>query len=60
MKNEKKVGIEKTKNLNIRLPFDLWRFLRHKSTEKETSMNNLIISYLEKDKNKLEKRLTGE
>jgi hypothetical protein len=41
-----------------RLPKELWKFLKNKSTEKEMSMNDIIIALIIKYKKSLEKSLT--
>lgn len=46
------------KATSIRLPKDLWLFLKRRSSEREMNANQLIIELLTKYKNKCEKRLT--
>ena len=49
---------EELKIITVRLKIDEWKFLRNKSTELQKSINWLIKKYVEKDKKKMEKRLT--
>lgn len=49
--------MEKTKAFNIRLPKNLWEFLRKRSTDKEKSMNAILMELIEKHKNRVEKRV---
>lgn len=35
------------KAFNIRLPKEIWAFVKHKAIERDTSMNDLIISLIE-------------
>jgi|HubBroStandDraft_3_1064219.scaffolds.fasta_scaffold378296_1 predicted HicB family RNase H-like nuclease len=46
------------KNFSIRLPKEIWTFLRNESTEQEISMNNIIVNCIEKLKKKRERELT--
>ena len=48
------------KAFQIRLPREMWIFLKHKSMDKNTSMNGLIMKYIEKDMKRIkEKSLKG-
>lgn len=47
------------KSFNVRLPRDIWAFLKKESCEKETSMTNIIADCLDKYKQKCEKKLTS-
>lgn len=46
-----------TKAFNVRLPRHIWVFLRNQSTERDKSLNSLILELIEKDKKRLEKKL---
>lgn len=46
------------KTLSIRIPKEIWIFLKSQSTRKEKTMNALIVACLKKYKKKLEKVLT--
>jgi len=46
------------KALNIRLPKELWSFAKKKGTDREMSMNQIIIELLNKYKKKCENKLT--
>lgn len=46
------------KSFQIRLPKDLWTFLKKQSMEQEKAMNVLIIESLQKMKKSLENKLT--
>ncbi len=48
--------MEKTKAFNIRIPKHLWEFLRKRSTDKEKSMNSILMDLLEKHMKQIEKR----
>lgn len=37
------------KAMNIRLPKEMWVFLREKSLKTESSMNGIILKYIEND-----------
>lgn len=50
---------KKQKTFNVRVPVELWKFLKRLSMEKEVSMNSLIIESLAKMKKKYEKLLTS-
>jgi hypothetical protein len=54
MKQKKYEG----KKFTIRLPKDLWVWLKHKSVEQEESMQEIIVRRVQKYKNKFEKCLT--
>lgn len=49
-----------TKVLTIRMPKELWYFLRKTSLEKEISMNEIVLRCLNKYKEKKEKLLTDD
>ena len=51
---EKKVH----KVINLRLPKELWLFIKHQSIREERSVNKIMCSYIEKDQKKFEKKLT--
>lgn len=52
--------MEEIKAFNIRLSRDLWKFLKKDSIDQEMSMNQIIITCLEKYKlEKRKKKLTG-
>lgn len=44
------------KALNIRIPKELWVFLKVESTKKETSMNSIIELCVKRHKERLDKR----
>lgn len=46
------------KAFNIRIPKDMWVFLKKKSIDQEKAMNAIVIDCLEKYKKKCEKKLT--
>lgn len=48
------------KNLIIRLPKDMWTFLRMNSFKQEESMNAIVLRCLEKYRKKIESKLTTE
>lgn len=52
MKNDKKV-----KTFVVRLPRDLWLFLRKHSVDIECSMNKIILECMDSYKEKNEKKL---
>lgn len=47
------------KAFQIRLPKEIWAFLKKKSVDRELSMNQMIIECLTKYKNKSENKLTS-
>ena len=53
MKNDTK----DIKALNIRIPKDLWVFLRKAALDQETSMNEIIIRCVEKYRKKIENKV---
>ena len=52
--------IEELKSYNIRIPKDMWLFLKYNSLEKEESMNSIINKLLIKYKKRIENKLTNE
>jgi hypothetical protein len=50
--------MEKIKTMNIRLPFNDWKFLRQISTDKEISINKIICDRIMEMRKKHEKQLT--
>ena len=55
---KKERDMNKIKLTNVRLPMYLWLFVKQKSSEHETSVNNIVKTLLEKYKNKCEKSET--
>lgn len=53
-KNEKKSAKSVIKTMNIRIPKDLWGFLKQASVDQEVSMNMIINKCLTKYKNKFD------
>lgn len=51
---------QKMKTFNVRMPKDLWAFLKKKGVDRETSLNNIIIDLAKKYKEKREKKLTHD
>lgn len=49
---------ENIKAFQIRIPKDIWAFLKTESIKEERSMNVMIIQYLRKMKKKSESKLT--
>lgn len=49
-----------TKNLMIRVPKDMWSFLRMNSFAQEESMNAIVLRCLEKYRKKIESKLTTD
>lgn len=47
--------MEDLKVYSLRLPKELWRFLKKESMEQEVSMNSIILECILKYKNKLKK-----
>lgn len=53
--------MQELKTFNVRLPKDLWLFLKKESADQETSMCEIILTCLTKyRKNKEKKLLTGD
>lgn len=50
--------MDNIKAFNIRIPKDIWVFLKKKSIDQEKAMNAIVIDCLEKYKKKCEKKLT--
>ena len=46
------------KNFNMRIPKELWMFLKSEAAAKETSMTDIIVACVEKYKKRIEKKLT--
>lgn len=44
------------KYFNMRLPKDVWMFLKHSAVSQELSMTDIIVTSLEMYKKKLEKK----
>lgn len=47
---------EKIKGCHVRLPYDLWSFIKKESISQEKSMNYIVINCLEKYKKAQEKK----
>lgn len=47
------------KSFNVKLPLELWSFLKKDSVECEKPMNGIITDLLKKYKEKREKKLTS-
>jgi predicted HicB family RNase H-like nuclease len=47
------------KTFNIRIPRELWVFLKKSSVDQDRSMNEIIVSCIEKLKKKKENKLTS-
>lgn len=56
--NRKDNDMEEFKGMSLRLPKELWLFLKYKSIKTETSINSLIIKYIERAKKSSKKKLT--
>lgn len=54
-KGEKHVEHEKA--LNIRMPKEMWLFLKNQSIDQEKSMNEIVLKRLENYKKNIEKRV---
>ena len=48
-----------TKAFQVRLPIEIWKFLKKTAIEQERSMANIIEECVEKYKKKLENKLTN-
>ncbi len=46
------------KAFNVRLPYNVWKFLKMTAAEQERSMTDVIIECVDKYKKKLQSRLT--
>ena len=49
-----------TKMFQFRLPKDLWVFLKNETIKKEMPMSELVIRYIEKNRRRVESKLTNE
>lgn len=47
------------RTFNIRIPKDLWIFLKKEAMKEESSMAEIIIQLINKKKKKIEKKLTN-
>ncbi len=47
--------MEELKTYSIRMPRDVWKFLKKESAEQEVSMNSIILECIMKYKNKMKK-----
>ena len=50
--------MQDTKAFQIRMPKETWVFLKKKAVDQERSMNDLILSCVEKFKKRYENKLT--
>jgi predicted DNA-binding protein len=48
------------KTFNIRVPKDLWVFMKHLSAQKEKPMNVILVEMIEKAKNKADKKMIAK
>lgn len=46
------------KNFNMRMPKEIWLFLKHTSAHKGISMTDIIVACVEKYKKRIESKLT--
>ena len=46
------------KQFNVRMPKDLWVFLKNEATANDTSMTGIVNQYVEKHKKRTENKLT--
>jgi hypothetical protein len=46
------------KTFNMRMPKDIWMFLKHSSVAQEESMTDIIVRCLEKYRKNIENKLT--
>lgn len=51
------IGTTNIKPFNVRLPKELWYFLRRHSVDVELSMNQIIVNCMQNYKKKIEKDL---
>jgi predicted HicB family RNase H-like nuclease len=51
--------VEKIKAFNIRIPREMWSFLKMQSVVQERSMNLIVLECLNKYKKNIEKMLTS-
>lgn len=51
--------MEELKSFNIRLPKNIWKFLKKSAAEQEVSMLSIITECLERYKKNQEKKLTN-
>lgn len=56
MKNKQK----EIKNVPLRMPREIWIFLKNKSITREMSMNDIVLELLLKYKKKCENKLTED
>lgn len=49
--------MEHEKALNIRMPKEMWLFLKNQSIDQEKSMNEIVLKRLENYKKNIEKRV---
>jgi hypothetical protein len=47
------------KSFNVRVPKELWAFLKKRSVDCDIPMNAMIISMIRKEKDKLDRKLTN-
>ena len=47
------------KSFNVKIPKELWAFLKKRSVDVNTSMNSILTILLMKEKEKIEKKLTS-
>lgn len=51
---------EEIKTFNMRVPKDVWLFLKKQAAAQETSMTEIILRCVEKYKKKIESKLTND
>lgn len=53
-------NVGEIKNFNMRIPKELWMFLKSEAASKETSMTDIIVACVGKYKKRIEKKLTTQ
>jgi hypothetical protein len=53
-------SMQEFKAFNLRMPREIWVFLRKQSIVQEKAMNAIILGLIEKYKKSLEKKLTSD
>lgn len=51
-----KIEKKTVKTMNIRLPVDLWSYIKHKSIKTHKSVNGLLVDYIYQDQVKDKKK----
>ncbi len=57
---QKSIKYDDVKTFSVRMPKDIWIFLKTASITKHLTMNDIIVDCMDKYRNRVEKKLTSK